>query len=222
MPYSLPTRRIRSPISLSCSVGNGPPPTRVVYALTIPIQRSMCRVGTPEPAAIPAALLFELVTYGIAAVVDVEQRPLRPLEQEPLAPAERLVEPGRRVADERPEPLGVAEVLVGDGVGVERLEVGEHRREQPVLVGDDPAEVLAEPVGVVEVADPDAVDPADLVAVARADPAPGRAEVVGGRGRLLGQPLLGQVVGQDHVGPVADVQPAADVDPLRRPGSRPP
>ena len=48
--------------SLSCSVGNGPPPTRVVYALTTPIQRSMCRVGTPEPAAIPAALLLELVT----------------------------------------------------------------------------------------------------------------------------------------------------------------
>ena len=64
VPYSRPIRRIRSPIALSCSVGNGPPPTRVVYALTTPIQRSMCRVGTPEPAAIPAALLFELVTYG--------------------------------------------------------------------------------------------------------------------------------------------------------------
>ena len=62
VPYSLPIRRIRSPIALSCSVGNGPPPTRVVYALTTPIQRSMCRVGTPEPAAIPAALLLELVT----------------------------------------------------------------------------------------------------------------------------------------------------------------
>ena len=136
--------------------------------------------------------------------------------------AERLVQPGRRVADERPEPLGVAEVLVGHGLGVERLEVGEHRREQPVLVGDDPVEVLAEPVGVVQVADPDAVDPADLVAIARADPAAGRAQVVGGRGRLLGQPLLGQVIGQDHVGPVADVQPAADVDPLRRRASRPP
>ena len=62
VPYSRPTRRIRSPTSSSSSVGNGPPPTRVVYALMIPSQRSMCRVGTPEPAAIPAALLFELVT----------------------------------------------------------------------------------------------------------------------------------------------------------------
>ena len=64
VPYSQPTRRMRSPISLSSSVGKGPPPTRVVYAFTIPIQRSMCRVGTPDPEAIPAALLFELVTYG--------------------------------------------------------------------------------------------------------------------------------------------------------------
>src|SRR5580704_15866561 len=64
VPYSRPTRRIRSPMALSCSVGNGPPPTRVVYALTIPIERSTCRAGTPEPAAIPAALEFELVTYG--------------------------------------------------------------------------------------------------------------------------------------------------------------
>ena len=62
MPNSLPTRRIRSPTALSCSVGNGPPPTRVVYALTTPIQRSIFRVGMPDPAAIPAALLLELVT----------------------------------------------------------------------------------------------------------------------------------------------------------------
>ena len=62
VPNSLPAWRMRSPVSLSCSVGNGPPPTRVVYALTIPIQRSMCRVGTPEPAGMPAALEFELVT----------------------------------------------------------------------------------------------------------------------------------------------------------------
>ena len=149
-------------------------------------------------------------------MVDVEQRPLRPFEEQPAAPAERLVQPGRRVADHGPEPLGVAEVFVGDGLRVERREVGEHRREQAILVGDDPLEVRPEPLGVVEVADPDAVDPADLVAIARPDPAPGRAQVVGGRGRLLGQPLLRQVVGQDHVGPVADVQPTADVDPLPR------
>ena len=132
------------------------------------------------------------------------------------------MEPGGRVGDERPHPLGVAEVFVGHGVGVERREVVEHRREQAVLVGDDPPEVLAEPLGVVEVADPDAVDAADLVLVAGADPAPGRAEVVGLRQRLLGQPLLGQVVREDDVGAVADVEPALDVDPLPRRATRPP
>ena len=67
---------------------------------------------------------------------------------------------------------------------------------------------------MVEVGHADAVDPADLVAIARPDPPARRAQVVGRRGRLLGQPLLCQVIRQDHVGPVADVQPVADLDPL--------
>jgi hypothetical protein len=71
---------------------------------------------------------------------------------------------------------------------------------------------------VVQVADPDAVDPPDLVAIAGADPAPGGPEMVGGGDRLLGQPLLGEVVRQDDVRPVADVEPVADLDPL--PGQR--
>ena len=65
-----------------------------------------------------------------------------------------------------------------------------------------------------QVGDADPVDPADLVAIARADPAPGRPQVVGRRRGFLGQPLLGQVIGQDHVGPVADVQAIAEVDAL--------
>jgi hypothetical protein len=37
------------PMSLSCSVGNGPPPTRVLYAFMMP--KKFCTVcgGTPAP-----------------------------------------------------------------------------------------------------------------------------------------------------------------------------
>ncbi len=71
---------------------------------------------------------------------------------------------------------------------------------------------------MVQVAHPYAVNPPDLVAIARPDPATGRAQVVGRRRRLLGQPLLVEVIRKDHVRPVADVQPLADLHPLRREG----
>ena len=51
-------------VVVSSSVGIGPPPTRVVYALAIPTTRSM-RVGpTPVPTHAPPAIGFEDVTYG--------------------------------------------------------------------------------------------------------------------------------------------------------------
>ena len=46
----------------SSSVGNGPRPTRVVYALMTPMMRVRFRAGTPEPDQTPAVELFELVT----------------------------------------------------------------------------------------------------------------------------------------------------------------
>ena len=83
------------------------------------------------------------------------------------------MQPGRRVADERPQPLGVLKILVGHGPGVERLEIGKHGGQQPVLVIDDPVQALAKDGRVEQVGNPDAVDPADLVAIARPDPAAG-------------------------------------------------
>ena len=43
----------------SSSVGNGPRPTRDVYALTMPITLSSFRAGTPVPLQMPAGELFE-------------------------------------------------------------------------------------------------------------------------------------------------------------------
>ena len=63
-PYSPPTERSRSPFSSSSSVGNGPEPTRVVYALTMPMT-AVIRVGPmPEPAQAPPAVGVEDVTNG--------------------------------------------------------------------------------------------------------------------------------------------------------------
>ena len=48
----------------SSSVGKGPSPTRVVYALTTPMTESM-RVGpTPVPVQAPPAVGLEEVTKG--------------------------------------------------------------------------------------------------------------------------------------------------------------
>ena len=48
------------------------------------------------------------------AVVDVEQCPLGAFEQDSLARFDRVEQIGRRVGDERLQPLGVALVLAGD------------------------------------------------------------------------------------------------------------
>src|SRR5262245_5365456 len=64
VPYSLPRSRKRWPRGLSNSVGKGPPPTRVEYALTTPMIRPICRAGTPEPLEMPTPELLLLVTNG--------------------------------------------------------------------------------------------------------------------------------------------------------------
>src|SRR5690348_14750936 len=63
-PYSPPALRRYSPHSSLSSVGNGPAPTRVVYALTIPITLPI-RVGPmPEPTHAPPAVGLDEVTNG--------------------------------------------------------------------------------------------------------------------------------------------------------------
>ena len=48
--------------ALSCSVGNGPPPTRVVYALTTPITFPIIFGGMPRPVHTPPMVVEEEVT----------------------------------------------------------------------------------------------------------------------------------------------------------------
>src|SRR5438132_7243795 len=63
-PYSFPLSRSRFPISPVSSVGSGPSPTRVVYALTTPSTRPTARGGRPSPVQTPPTDAFDEVTYG--------------------------------------------------------------------------------------------------------------------------------------------------------------
>ena len=63
-PNSTPTSRNLSPTSSWRSVGKGPPPTRVVYALEMPSTRETCRGGTPAPVPTAPVTTFDEVTNG--------------------------------------------------------------------------------------------------------------------------------------------------------------
>src|SRR3954467_13246182 len=63
-PTSPPCLRRYSPLASNSSVGNGPEPTRVVYALRMPTTR-LIRVGPlPAPHAPPPAVGLDDVTNG--------------------------------------------------------------------------------------------------------------------------------------------------------------
>ena len=64
VPNSPPTLRSRSPSASNSSVGNGPSPTRVAYALATAMTRSIRVGGTPEPVHAPPAVALDDVTNG--------------------------------------------------------------------------------------------------------------------------------------------------------------
>src|SRR3954468_5803410 len=64
VPNSNPAARRNSPDSSNSSVGNGPDPTRVVYAFTTAIPRSKRLGATPDPVAAPPLVALLLVTNG--------------------------------------------------------------------------------------------------------------------------------------------------------------
>src|SRR5436190_15787423 len=61
-PYSPPSTRRRSPSASASSVGNGPLPTRVVYALEMPITRLTSFGETPAPFGTPPDPVLDDVT----------------------------------------------------------------------------------------------------------------------------------------------------------------
>src|SRR5262249_52929569 len=63
-PNSSPTLRRCSPVASLSSVGNGPPPTRVVYTLEMPTTASMAVGPMPSPVQAPPATVLDDVTNG--------------------------------------------------------------------------------------------------------------------------------------------------------------
>src|SRR5258707_14986762 len=64
VPYSLPAARSASPASPKSSVGMGPLPTRVIYALYTPITCWILRGGRPAPVEALPATVEDEVTNG--------------------------------------------------------------------------------------------------------------------------------------------------------------
>src|SRR5579859_185630 len=63
-PYSLPRARRMSPMASLISLGNGPSPTRVQYALVTPITERIAFGATPVPVTAPPEVALEEVTNG--------------------------------------------------------------------------------------------------------------------------------------------------------------
>ena len=110
-------------------------------------------------------------------MIDVQQRALGALEEDPLAGVHGVQQVGGGVGHEGPQPLGITLVLGIDFRGVQRGAVGrsrgaaEHLVLRPHDLVDPPAEA-----GAIQVAQADGMDAADLVAIAGADAAQRGAE----------------------------------------------
>ena len=104
------------------------------------------------------------------------------------------MQPRGGVLDEGTQLLGVSQVFLGHLIGHERLVIGQHGGQKPVLVLDDSRQAVAKRRRVEQVSHPHAVHTANLVSIARTDPAPGRSEMIGRGRRFLGQTLLGEVI----------------------------
>ena len=135
-------------------------------------------------------------------MVDVEQRPLRALEQDALAGAAVLVEqPPHRVL-ERQHFRGDAGEFIIDRLG---RDLGEaEAAPQGVVVGEQPLDFFRQRVEVGEVIEADGAPP-DLVLVGRADAALGGADL-GAGAAALAQGIEFPVERQDQRGVVGDAQ----------------
>src|ERR1700709_1109385 len=86
-PTSPPVLRRYSPHWSSSSVGKGPEPTLVVYALRTPRTEVIAVGARPDPTAAPPAVGFEDVTYGYV--------PWSTSSRVPCDPSRRMWSPAR-------------------------------------------------------------------------------------------------------------------------------
>jgi hypothetical protein len=182
VPNSRPASRIRAAPAASASLGNGPAPTRVRYGLRDADDRLDPRRADAAAGAGTARDRIGRGHEGIGAVVEVEQRSLRALEQHAPTRIEGLVEQERRVGDVRRQAVGEAQEVAQDDAAVERRDVVD-ALQQVVLDGQRGVHLLLQDLPVEQVlrADPDA---RRLVGVGRAHAALRRADLQGAEAQL--------------------------------------
>ena len=142
------------------------------------------------------------------AVVDVEQRTLGTFEQQPLAASDGVEQQVGRVAHVRSQPLGIGRVFAEDVGRIERLEIrpAGYSTSSTRFLAATMCSTCARKRRAIQVAQPDRVRAADLVAIARADAAPRGADVFAVRRVFVECPIFGKVPGKDHVSAIADAQ----------------
>ena len=206
----MPVLRSHSPWASRSSVGNGPAPTRVVYAFSIPMTL-VIRVGPmAEPDAGAARGRRGRRHERVRSVVHVEQRGLGALEQQGLALVQRLVQHQPGVGRVGPQPLAVGHVLLGDGLRLDTAAIVDLGQDL-VLLAQHELELLPQDAGVEQILHPDP-HPGDLVAVGRPDAAAGGADP-GAAQVALGHLVQRPVVRHDQVRVGRDQQPLAGDPP---------
>ena len=149
---------------------------------------------------------------GIGAEIDVEERPLRPLEEDALARGARLGEflpDGRGIGQDLRRDLEQLRAQLGP---VHRL--GAEALAERVVVGEQPVEARVERRFVGEVGDADRAPP-DLVLIGRSNATAGGADL-GLASRLLANQVEILMQRQDERGILGDQQAlGADLDALR-------
>jgi hypothetical protein len=129
-------------------------------------------------------------------MIDVEEARLTALEQHRLSVLERAVDEQRRVVDVRADPLRARFEVLGQLLELQRA-LAVHALEPEVLLGERDLDFLTEDLRVEQVLDADP-ESHRLVRVARADAAPGRADLEVAE-PAFGRPVDQHVPRHDHV-----------------------
>ncbi len=158
----------------------------------------------PVPVAAPPAVVFEDVTIGVSAEVDVEHRALRALEQHVLTARVERLERLRDVGDQRLDALGLGEAVLEHLLEVDRrlLEIA---LQHEIVEIEYFAQLRGEPLALEQIRHAHCA-PRHLVLVGRTDAAPRGADGIRAT-RALARLVEGDMRGQDQRARRADPQP---------------
>ncbi len=191
-----------------------PEPISSVSSVGIRARADPGRVGLHDPdhlvdlersdAATGAGAAGDRIGRGdvrIAAVVDVEERALGSLEDDVVSTSKGVLDQPGGVGQVGSQALAPGHRLGDQRFGVEGRRPG-HRREQRVLVRQDPGQAVAEGRLVEQVLHPEA-EARRPVGIGGSDPAVRRPDLLAVESRLH-RPVQGDVVRHDHVGVATD------------------